>query len=228
MSLSKKMLRDIKVNKSQFIAIFLMAFIGIFAYSGIYGEYYGLVQTSDAFYTDTNLADGWVYGTDFDNEDVSKINDFSTQTDRQAVVQSVAKMTGKPDITLHFVEDGMISKFYSTEGEDFDASDASGVWLDKRFADERDLSIGDTIKFEFNNKTIKKEIKGIGYSPEYVYEASPSSLIPDFYQMGFAYLSSEAYPGDIEYNTLLVKYNQSDSEFKNELDDSVDYLSFTK
>lgn len=115
MSLSKKMLRDIKVNKSQFIAIFLMAFIGIFAYSGIYGEYYGLVQTSDAFYTDTNLADGWVYGTDFDNEDVSKINDFSTQTDRQAVVQSVAKMTGKPDITLHFVEDGMISKFYSTE-----------------------------------------------------------------------------------------------------------------
>ncbi len=228
MSLSKKMLRDIRLNKSQFIAIFLMAFIGIFAYSGIYGEYYGLVQTSDAFYADTNLADGWVYGTDFDNADVDKINDFSTQADRQAVVQSVAKMTGKPDITLHFVDDGTISKFYSTEGEDFDASDASGVWLDKRFADERDLSIGDTIKFELNNQTIKKEIKGIGYSPEYVYEASPSSLIPDFHEMGFAYLSSKAYPSDIEYNTLLVKYNQSDSEFKDELDDSVDYLSFTK
>ena len=53
MSLSKKMLRDIRINKTQFIAIFLMAFIGIFAYSGIYSEYYGLVQTSDEFYADT-------------------------------------------------------------------------------------------------------------------------------------------------------------------------------
>ena len=38
MSLSKKMLRDIKINKTQFIAIFLMAFLGIFAYCGIYGD----------------------------------------------------------------------------------------------------------------------------------------------------------------------------------------------
>ena len=63
MSLSKKMLRDIKINKTQFLAIFLMAFLGIFAYCGIYGEYYGLVQTSDAYYAQTNMADGWIYNT---------------------------------------------------------------------------------------------------------------------------------------------------------------------
>jgi putative ABC transport system permease protein len=76
MSLSKKMLRDIKLNKTQFIAIFLMAFIGIFAYSGIYAEYYGLEQTSNAFYTDTNLADGWIYNTTFDDSSVDKISEF--------------------------------------------------------------------------------------------------------------------------------------------------------
>ena len=59
MSLFKKMLRDIKINRTQFIAIFLMAFLGIFAYCGIYAEYYGLEQTSSQFYMDTNLADGW-------------------------------------------------------------------------------------------------------------------------------------------------------------------------
>ena len=42
MSLSKKMLRDIKINKTQFISIFLMAFLGIFAFCGVCGEYYGL------------------------------------------------------------------------------------------------------------------------------------------------------------------------------------------
>ena len=228
MSLSKKMLRDIKINKAQFIAIFLMAFLGIFAYCGIYAEYYGLEQTSEGFYADTNMADGWIYNTGFDDLDLEKVSDFSTQTDRQEVIQAVANLDSKPDFTLHFIEKGTISKFYSTEGEDFNPEDESGVWLDKRFADEWDLKVGDKITFKFGDSKIKKEIKGIGYSPEYIYESSPSSLTPDFSQMGFAYLSSKAYPEDLEYNRLLVKYNQSDSDFKEKLDKSIDYLSFTK
>ena len=228
MSLSKKMLRDIKINKTQFIAIFLMAFLGIFAYCGIYAEYYGLEQTSNDFYTQTNLADGWVFNDDFDDSTVGKINDFATQTDRQEVVKSVADMENNPDITLHFTEKGTISKFYSTEGEDFNPQDDSGVWLDKRFAEERHLNIGDYITFEFNNLSIKKQIKGIGYSPEYIFESSPNSLTPDFSQRGFAYLSYKAYPQDLKYNTLLVKYDKSDEEFENKLDSSIDYLSFTK
>ncbi|WP_458456451.1 ABC transporter permease [Methanobrevibacter sp.] len=229
MSLNLKMLRDIKINKTQFIAIFLMAFLGIFAYCGIYGEYYGLVQTSDDFYNQTNMADGWIYNSTFDDSSLLEINDFSTQTDRQEVVQSVADMDNKPDITLHFVENGTISKFYSAEGEAFNASDDGGVWLDKRFADARDLSVGDYITFEFGNNKLKKEIKGIGYSPEYIYESSPDSLTPDFSEIGFAYLSANAYPENLlEYNRLLVKYNQSDSDFKEKLDKSTDYLSFTK
>lgn len=228
MSLSKKMLRDIKINKTQFIAIFLMAFLGIFAYCGIYAEYYGLEQTSNQYYADTNMADAWIHNDYFDDSSVSKINDFSTQSDRQKVVKSTAKMENKPDITLHFTEKGTISKFYSVEGEDFNPDDDSGVWLDKRFSDERNLNVGDKITFEFDNNTIKKEIKGIGYSPEYIYETSPSSLTPDFSQMGFAYLSSNAYPEDLKYNTMLVKYNISYKEFKEKLHDSVDYLSLTK
>ena len=55
MSLSKKMLRDIKINKTQFISIFLMAFLGIFACCGVGGEYYGLEQTSSDFYSETSI-----------------------------------------------------------------------------------------------------------------------------------------------------------------------------
>lgn len=227
MSLSKKMLRDIKINKTQFIAIFMMAFLGIFAYCGIYGEYYGLVQTSSDFYAQTNLADGWVYNTDFDDSSLDKINSFATQTDRQNVVRTVADMEGKPDMTLHFTEKGTISKFYKTQGEDFNPDDDSGVWLDERFAEERDLKVGDEITFDVDGNNITKKIKGIGYSPEYIYEASTSTLTPDFSQMGFAYLSSKAYPSDLQYNTLLVKYNISDDDFKDKLDHAIDYSSFT-
>lgn len=227
MSLSKKMLRDMKINKMQFIAIFLMAFLGIFAYTGIYAEYYGLVQTSDEFYTDTNIADAWIYNTDFDDVAVEKINDFTSQADRQGVIQSQADLENKPDVTLHFIENGTISEFFTTDGEDFNPNDDSGVWLDARFADARDLKVGDEISFEFDNETITKEIKGLGYSPEYIYEVSPSSLTPDFHEMGFAYLSDDAYPGDLKYNRLLVRYDVSDSDFEDNLD-SIDYQSVTK
>ncbi|MBE6510662.1 MAG: FtsX-like permease family protein [Methanobrevibacter millerae] len=228
MSLSKKMLRDIKINKTQFISIFLMAFLGIFAFCGVCGEYYGLEQTSSDFYSETNLADGWIYNTTITDDTLDKINNFTTDSEKQLVVQSVGNFSNDPDITLHFVEDNEISKFHVSEGEDFNLSDDSGVWLDKRFADAQNLSIGDNISFTFNGITIEKEIKGIGYSPEYVYEASPTSIIPDFKDMGFAYLSYEAFPSDIQYNVLLVKFNQSPDDFKKSLDDSVDYLSFTK
>ena len=227
MSLSKKMLRDMKINKMQFIAIFLMAFLGIFAYTGIYAEYYGLVQTSDEFYADTNIADAWIYNTDFDDVSVEKINDFTSQADRQGIIQSQADLENKPDVTLHFIENGTISKFFTTDGEDFNPNDDSGVWLDARFAEARDLKVGDKISFEFDNETITKQIKGLGYSPEYIYEVSPSSSTPDFHEMGFAYLSDDAYPGDLKYNRLLVRYDVSDSDFEDNLD-SIDYQSVTK
>ena len=228
MSLSKKMLRDIKINKTQFISIFLMAFLGIFAFCGVCSEYYGLEQTSNDFYADNNLADGWIYNTTITDDALDKINNFSTDSEKQLVVKSVGNFSNDPDITLHFIEDNKISKFNVAEGEDINISDNSGVWLDKRFADAQNLTVGDNISFSFNGITIEKEIKGIGYSPEYVYEASPTSILPDFKDMGFAYLSHNAFPSNIQYNVLLVKFNQSADDFEDSLEKSVDCLSFTR
>ncbi len=228
MSLSKKMLRDIKINKTQFISIFLMAFLGIFAFCGVCSEYYGLEQTSNDFYADNNLADGWIYNTTITDDALDKINNFSTDSEKQLVVKSVGNFSNDPDITLHFIEDNKISKFNVAEGEDINISDDSGVWLDKRFADAQNLTVGDNISFSFNGITIEKEIKGIGYSPEYVYEASPTSILPDFKDMGFAYLSHNAFTSNIQYNVLLVKFNQSADDFEDSLEKSVDCLSFTR
>ena len=229
MSLSKKMIRDIKINKMQFISIFLMAFIGIFAFCGVCAEYYGLEQTSADFYKNTNLADGWIYNTSITDDAVDEINNFTTNSEKQLVIQSVGNFSNDPDITLHFIKDNEISKFHTTAGKDFNLSDDSGVWLDKRFADAQNLSVGDNISFKFNNMDIEKEIKGIGYSPEYVYEASPTSIIPNFEDIGFAYMSYKAFPlDDVPYNVLLVKFNQSPDDFEKLLSDSVNYLSFTR
>ena len=208
--LAKKMLRDISKHKAQFISIFLMAFLGVFVFSGVGGESVGLEVNVNQFYDDTNLADGWIYSPDINDLFLYQVDCLgaTTQMERQYVVDSVADFKNDPDVTLHFVENNTISKFYLLEGEKLDINDSEGVWLDKSFADAKGLKVGDNISFEFEGYEIEKQIRGLGYSPEYVYHASTSSVIPDFNKIGFAYMSYKAFPEDnITYNVLNVKFD---------------------
>ena len=231
--LAKKMLRDIWKHKTQFLSIFLMAFLGVFVFAGVGGESVGLEVNVDKYYEDTNLADGWIYSVNLDDDFVDKVNNLSptTQSERQLVLDSVADFSNDPEITLHFVENNILSKFYLMDGEPLNISDGDGVWLDKSFADAKSLKVGDNITFEFNGMSIEKEIKGIGYSPEYVYHASSASIIPDFNKIGFAYMSYKAFPMDnIPYNVLEVKFTGSPSDYNDLLSDKLDgdYNSFVE
>ena len=219
--LFKKMLRDIAKHKAQFISIFLMAFLGVFVFAGVGGESVGLEVNSNNFYEDTNLADGWIYSLNISDLFLDQVNCLgaTTQMERQVVVDSVGDFDNDPDITLHFVENNTMSKFFLVEGEELNIDDAGGVWLDKSFADAKGLKVKDNITFEFENYTIKKEIKGIGYSPEYVYHASSASIIPDFNKIGFAYLSYKAFPTDtVPYNVLNVKFDGDSKNYGELLD----------
>ena len=208
--LAKKMIRDIMKHKTQFISIFLMAFLGMFLFAGIGGECVGLEVNVNNFYEDTNLADGWIYSpylNDLFLEQVYYLG-ATTQMERQLVVDSIANFENEPEITLHFVENNTISKFYLIEGEPLDINDSNGVWLDKNFADSKGLKVGDKISFESEGYTIEKEIMGLGYSPEYVYHTSSYSLRPGSDKIGFAYLSYKAFPEDtVPFNVLNVKFD---------------------
>ncbi len=231
--LFKKMLRDIAKHKTQFLSIFLMAFLGVFVFAGVGGESVGLEVSVNDYYDATNLADGWIYSANLDDNFVDKVNNLSPTKDseRQLVLDSIGNFSNDPEITLHFLENNTISKFYLLEGEDVNISDEDGVWLDKSFADAKNLKVGDNISFTFNGVSIEKEIKGLGYSPEYVYHASDSSIIPDFNKIGFAYLSYKAFPlSDVPYNVLLVDFDGSASDYNNLLSDKLDgdYNSFVE
>ena len=206
------MIRDILKHKTQFLSIFLMAFLGVFVFTGISGEYIGLEVNIDNYYEETNLADGWIYSPYLNDLFLYQVNILgaTTQMERQLVVDSVANFENKPEITLHFVENNTLSKFYLLEGEPLNINDSDGVWVDKNFADAKGLKVGDRIQFESEGYVIDKEIKGVGYSPEYVYHASSDSIIPDYNKIGFAYISYKAFPEDtIPYNVLNVKFDGS-------------------
>ena len=126
--LKRKMLRDVSNYKVQFISIFLMAFIGVFVFTGMYVETSSFETTIDNYYGETNLADGWIYSNYLVDEFLRQVYllGATTQMDRQLVVNSHAQLENSPDIILHFVENNTISKFYSIEGKELDIDDADG------------------------------------------------------------------------------------------------------
>ena len=201
------MLRDFKDHKAQFLSIFLMALIGVFAFTGISGEVVGMVDVSNSYYENTNLADGWIYGEEISDDVFSDIKSMEEIKDaqREMVVDTVANYSSDPEITLHVVEGNQnISKFYLFKGKDFDPNDEEGIWIDKRFADGRKLDIGDKITLKFDGNKVSKTVRGIMYSPEYVYYIQEGSLLPDFSQVGFAYIPSKGADFDIVYNTIAL------------------------
>ena len=198
-----------------------MAFLGVFVFAGVGGESVGLEVNVNDYYDETNLADGWIYSNYINDLFLYQVDVLGATKDmeRQLVVDSVGDFKNDPDITLHFVENNTISKFYLIEGEKLDINDENGVWVDKSFADAKGLKVGDSITFEFADYEITKTIRGLGYSPEYVYHASSSSVIPDFDKIGFAYMSYKAFPEDtVPYNVLNVKFEGNPETYSELLD----------
>ena len=219
--LFRKMLRDMGRHKTQFVSIFLMAFLGVFIYSGIGGEWMGLKSTANDYYKETNFANIWLYGTNFSAKDEKAVQNLDgvTGTERSLVVDSIGKFNNNPKISLHFIEKNEITKLYLVSGEKF-STDKDGIWIADRFAKAHGLAVGDKMTVTYNGVAIEKKIMGTVYNPEYVYLSSDSGMAPDFSATGYAYLSYQSFlqPNSIVYNEMMLTTNTTDNT---KLEDSV-------
>lgn len=191
--LIRKMIRDMKIHKAQFISIFLMSFLALFIYAGLGSETIGYKKELEQYYSNNHFADIWLYSANFTYEDETKVEELE-EVDRAQLRLScdvTVQLEKQPTMKAYFLNENDINQVYVMEGNSFDLSDSNGIWLDYEFAKKRDLSVGDSLTFSASNVEITKEIKGLVYNPEYVYKTSVS-MIPDHYMSGFAYLSESA------------------------------------
>ncbi|MBP3799841.1 MAG: ABC transporter permease, partial [Bacilli bacterium] len=153
--LRRKMFRDIRKNLSQFITIFLMIMIGVMAYSGIEAYMDGMTKTGNKFYTENNLQDLNVSGPNFTKEDLDTIKSINNVKNAERKL-SITGVTDKDKtLLINFIESNDISKFYVFEGEKFDR-DKSGVWIDKFYANENKIKVGDTILVKYENLELQE------------------------------------------------------------------------
>lgn len=212
--LRRKLFRDLWQNRTQFLSIFLMAFLGLFVFAGIDAESNGIGLSTDYYYGETKLADNWVVGGGFTNEEVKAIEGLAqvASVDRRVQIAAKAKLGNDEelDMELNFMESISSSFPYLIEGEEFQA-DKEGIWLEELFAKEWNLGVGDYLTLEYEGREFTEQIKGIIIHPEYVfYTLNSDSMMPTYGKYGYGFLASKEFPMQegIVYNQLVIKQNK--------------------
>lgn len=212
--LVRKILRDIRKNKVQFLAIFLMMFMGCFLFSGITGEWNGLKEHFDRFIEEQNIADVWAYKQVSEDERKTLCSDKRIAEAEGRMVLPVI-LAGKEDTSLdcYIAKENRISRLYILEGISFD-SERKGVWLDASFARENHYKLGDMIELQYNGLQMSGKILGLAYSPEYIYSAREGQMMADHKSNGFVFASPQILPEgiDLSYNQLAVKTEEKKTE----------------
>ena len=210
--LKKKMLRDIKINISQFITIFLMVLIGIMAYSGIEAYMGGMSKNADKFYTEYNLFDLEAISSNFTEKDLEEIKNIPGINDAERKLSLTTTTPDDHTILLNFIESNNISKFYIVSGEKF--SNKKGIWLDEYYANKNNLKVGDTLTITYENKKYEEKILGLIHVPDHLYDTKDESeLYPDREKLGFAYMSADELDTKV-FNYIMIDLNKDANKAK--------------
>ena len=213
--LRQKMLQDMKANKWQFLSILLMAFLGVYIFTGVGGEWAGVNHYRKGYYQETNLANGWVWGEDFSDSDVRKVEAIPgvTGAEKRCYLEVKGQDSHDPTVYLYGLKENTICMPKVVEGSPVDLSAKDKVWVDARFAEARNLKVGDSYTFLFENVPFTLQVAGLVYSSEYQYYANENDLWPDYNNIGFAYCAYTALP----MQDYIVHYIESSKKSVSEL-----------
>ena len=216
--LNRKLFRELRLNGSQFITIFLMVMIAALAFSGVHAYMDGMADSADRYYRDFNLEDLWLTGENFSREDLETVKQVPNVKNAERVLAfqcTWIREEGNITIETNFIESNEISRMYVFEGEAFDP-DQSGLWLDYYLARSLGIKPGDEIPLTYGGYTFTEKVNGLVGTPDHVYVVKDSSVIfTNHTDFGFAYLSEKEFPAEFMYDQIL----ESD-EMKEILDQS--------
>lgn len=213
--LLKKARRDLWKLKGQFIAVLLMTFLCIMVFSGIEGLWKSMDVNSKNYFEDSNLADAWINGLTFTDEDlcaVKSINEIK-EADLLTTVDALSIINNQEaDLKVLTFDSNSVSRLYIKEGREFDKNTA-GCWLDSFYADAMKINVGDSIFIEKDGNRIEIEVVGIVMNPEYIGYTGPASTTPTNHAAyGYAVLDNNTFKNltqnPIMYNQIRITYEK--------------------
>ena len=235
--LNKKTLRDIWKNKSQFITIFLMVFLAVFAFAGVHAYMDGMKESSKIYYENQNLQDIWLTSENFKEDKLEEIKKIDNVKNVERLLTINANVIDSerfinPDnnkpisdlvIECNFIETNEINKMYLIDGEEY-SKDKTGLWLDYYLAKNIGIKVGDELELSIEGNNFKEKVMGLVEVPDHVYFIKDESAIfPAHNDFGFSYLSINEFPKNYIFDKVLETDKVQDAI--NNLKDSKDTLS---
>lgn len=227
--LFRKMLRETGKDWAQALSIFLLAFLAVAMFCTFEGNVLAQMKARTTFHEACNLADLWVYGEGFSQENLETVRDLDFVADaqlRMSVTGSAPDYDGA-QVDMYLERENLINQPYYIEGEVFHPEDTSGIWLTNTFAELRDIHVGDDFTIEYNGITFTRTVRGLIESAEYEYRQAEGDADMYLENIAFVYLSYDAFPIR-DYVIHLIKQEKitaaSVAERTNVLDQQISLL----
>ncbi|WP_257963524.1 ABC transporter permease [Carnobacterium maltaromaticum] len=194
-TLNKKFFRGIKNNFSQLISIVLMLILGVTIFIGIDSTWRSLEAYKDNAYSSENKSDIEVFVTPTLSKEIEskKVQDLENISSVELSFQSeaIVENFSSQGVILNAVkEDFTLNRYTVTDGQGEIGNDRCVV--DKSFAEENKIKIGDKLSFSVNDISKEFIVNGLVTSSSYMYITPDSTtVVPDHKEYGFVYLSLE-------------------------------------
>lgn len=204
--LHRKLLRDIKQNAMQFLAIVLLCALGTWVFSGLDATWRMLDLSAETYFDECNLADLWVKSSGFSKQDLSRLKNLSGVSSIQArstLEYDAPDLGSDVSLNVHAYDGEMtLNTPIIREGSALRATDLKGCLIEEQFAQAHNLHVGDSITLSYSSVSKNFIIRGIIMSAEYIVTTKDVTADPEHY--GFALISAQAVP-EMPLNDVLVQ-----------------------
>ncbi|MCR5706026.1 MAG: FtsX-like permease family protein [Acholeplasmatales bacterium] len=232
----KKFLRTLGSYKAQMISMVIMCAIALGVFIGFSGEWYSIKIITNENFDSCSFPDYKIYSDQgfnaSDIENVSSIDGIDDAIGHLDIITEASDYEEK-NLALSVLSEYTMNTFNLIDGSDF-SEDTKGVWVNDKFLDKNDLSIGDTIHMTYSGMTFEVEIVGSIKAANYYIAVDYDSgmIMPNFAKFGYTYMSQTYFMELIaQYGITEMTYTQIDvmsSMSKEELQEAVyDTLGLT-
>lgn len=221
----KNFRRDFAATVSRLVSVVIITAVAVIMYVALSGLTYNALGITNDYFDNQNVADFWISGIGFNKSDCEKLKTIDEINDIAPRVVFDCEDRYDEDITLSLysmADSNTVNMPLIIEG-DFPTNNRE-IMISDRFADEHGLQLGDTyeIKVSGTNIIIKTIISALVKSPECMHHVSATTMTPDYYKYGYAYINEDAVSsiyGDNVYNQICitVKENADAARVKNKI-----------
>ena len=186
-SLNRKLIRDIRLSWPMILAVSAIIAVGIGCFVGMLSAARNLEDARSSYYSSSRLADFWLDLKKAPIEEVRRLAQIAGISEIRERVQfrvvldlpDSAKPVSALVLSMPDTQSPVINNIIVRKGTYFTPNRSNEVIVSEKFAQARKIEPGDTITAVLNNQRKELIVAGVAISAEFVYMASPGSMVDE-------------------------------------------------